>query len=119
MAGMRTRTADGGIPAVRVAVIPSQRTHGRVALENSVRVGRSPRNVHAINRSGGNESGEVEEGEQKNETRVDRHGVRYEIETNVRIAAAQRGRTGLKQDEEETAGLNRARAAMECVYERR
>ena len=96
-----------------VAVICIPETQGGLALEDGVITGISldeTGDVHGINRSGGNKGGEVEEGEQKNETSVDRHDVCWETKTNGRGHAVRRGRTGLGRLEVvERTGLNRQR----------
>ena len=68
-AGVRT----GIIMAIRVAMIGLADAQGGVALEDGVRVG-SPRD--RVYGSGSNE-GEVEKGEQKKVTSVDRHSKEW------------------------------------------
>jgi len=66
------------ILTILVAVIPISDTQGGGVLEDGVVTGLSleeTAGIHAINRSGGNDGGEVEKGEQEKETSVDRHSV--------------------------------------------
>jgi len=85
------------ILTILVAVIPISDTQGGGVLDDGVVTGSLEEavGIHAINRNGGNDGGEVEEGEQENETSVNRHGVCWEIQTNGRGDAVRRGRTGL------------------------